>query len=58
MVYILLSVEFNFKLLLNFLSMKMKVLIASPFVPAANWYEGSLGSIWNSFKNHPDLRDC
>ena len=58
MVYILLSVEFNFRIIIKFfINDSESVDSITNLFPAANWYEREVWDLFGiAFNNHPDLR--
>ena len=58
MIYILLSVEFNFRIIIKFLvNENENVDSITNLFPAANWYEREVWDLFGiAFNNHPDLR--
>ena len=58
MIYILLSVEFNFRIIIKFfINESENIDSISHLFPAANWYEREVWDLFGiTFNNHPDLR--
>lgn len=58
MIYIFLSVEFNFRIIIKFfINESESVESITNLFPAANWYEREVWDLFGiTFNNHPDLR--